>query len=90
MEREREIFGLTIDRRWAENTREEDQISNADYDRLLSENIVFVELHDANANNAIIECIARATPLLINPLPAVVEYLGRDYPLYYSSLEEAH
>ena len=89
IEKERQMLGLTIDGRWAENTREEDQVTNAEYDRLLSENIVFVELHDANANNVVIECIARATPLLINPLPAVVEYLGRDYPLYYSSLEEA-
>ena len=89
IERERQMLGLTIERRWAENTTEEDQVSNEEYDRLLSENIVFVELHDANANNVVIECIARATPLLINPLPAVVEYLGRDYPLYYSSLEEA-
>jgi tetratricopeptide (TPR) repeat protein len=89
MEKERQVLGLTVDRRWADNTREEDQVSNAEYDRLLSENIVFIELHDANANNVVIECIARATPLLINPLPAVIEYLGRDYPLYYSSLEEA-
>ena len=89
IERERQMLGLTIDRRWAENTTEEDQVSNEEYDRLLSENIAFVELHDANANNVVIECVARATPLLINPLPAVVEYLGHDYPLYYTSLEEA-
>jgi hypothetical protein len=89
METERQMLGLTIDERWARNTREEDQVSNTEYDRLLSENIVFVELHDANANNVVIECIARATPLLINPLPAVVEYLGTEYPLYYTSLEEA-
>ena len=43
----------------------------------------------ASANNAVIECIARGTPLLVNPLPAVVEYLGADYPFYFHSLEEA-
>jgi tetratricopeptide (TPR) repeat protein len=89
IETERRMLGLMIDRRWAENTREEQQVSNEEYDRLLSENIVFVELYDANANNVVIECIARATPLLINALPAVVEYLGPDYPLYFASLEEA-
>ena len=36
-----------------------------------------------------IECIARATPILVNPIPAVKEYLGKDYPLYFDSLEEA-
>ena len=60
-----------------------------DYDDLLSRNIVFLHLYDSSANNAIIECMARQTPLLVNPLPAVIEYLGPDYPLYFSSLSEA-
>lgn len=64
-------------------------LSDHDYDRLLAENIVFVCLYDASANNTVIECLARNTPLLINPLEAVKEYLGEDYPLYYYSLEEA-
>lgn len=59
------------------------------YDRLLSENIAFMHLYDTSANTAIIECIVRATPLLINPLAAVQEYLGPDYPFYFSTLEEA-
>lgn len=59
------------------------------YDQLLSENIVFIDLYDACANNAILECIARATPVLVNPLEAVVEYLGPDYPFYFQTLEEA-
>ena len=59
------------------------------YDQLLSESIVFIDLHDACANNAILECIARATPVLVNPLEAVVEYLGPGYPFYFHSLEEA-
>ena len=33
--------------------------------------------------------MARNTPILINPLPAIVEYLGREYPFYFTSLEEA-
>ena len=32
---------------------------------------------------------SRATPLLINPLPGVIEYLGADYPLYFETLAEA-
>ena len=62
---------------------------NEDYDILLSKNIVFVDLYDASANNAIIDCMVRATPILVNPLPAVVEYLGADYPLYFNTLDEA-
>ena len=64
-------------------------IPDGEYDRLLSENIVFLDLYDSSANNTIIECMARATPILINPLESVREYLGKEYPLYYHSLEEA-
>jgi len=63
--------------------------SNTAYDELLSCNVVFIRLIDASAVNTIIECIMRNTPIAINPLPAVVEYLGPNYPMYYSSLEEA-
>ena len=66
-----------------------DHLSNSEYDDLLSENIGFLELYDSSANNAVIECIARNTPLLVNKLPAVVEYLGEDYPLYFNDLSEA-
>ena len=60
-----------------------------EYDRLLSENIAFIQLYDSSANNAVIECMARATPLLVNPIEAVVEYLGKDYPFYFQTLDEA-
>lgn len=64
-------------------------LPNDEYDKLLSENVGFLNLYDSSANNAVIECIARSTPLLVNPLPSVVEYLGVDYPLYYCSYQEA-
>lgn len=64
-------------------------MSNSRYDQLLSANVVFCDLIDSSANNAIIECIVRDTPLLVNRLPAVEEYLGPDYPLFFSTLEEA-
>lgn len=64
-------------------------VSNNKYDQLLAGNIVFLDLHDASANNTIIECIIRNTPILVNPIEPVVEYLGSDYPFYFNSLEEA-
>ena len=42
----------------------------------------------ASANNVVVDCIAANTPLIINPHPAVVEYLGKEYPLYYSEFDE--
>lgn len=64
-------------------------IPHAAYDRLLAENIVILNLYDSSANNTLIECMVRHTPLLVNPVGAVVEYLGPDYPLYFDSLDEA-
>jgi len=64
-------------------------LGNDDYDGLLSENIVFLNLIDASAVNTVIECIVRCTPLLVNRLAAVEEMLGPDYPFYYETLTEA-
>lgn len=73
----------------ADNVQDRRHIPNADYDALLAENICFVSLYDASANNAVVECLVRGTPLLVNRLPAVEEYLGAGYPLYFRDLDEA-
>jgi len=64
-------------------------LENDEYDRLLSENIVFIKLVDASAVNTVIESIMRNTPLLVNRIEPVVEYLGKDYPFYYDDLDDA-
>jgi hypothetical protein len=66
-----------------------ESLDNDEYDELLSENIVFLELIDVSAANTILECIARKTPILVNKHPAVVEYIGADYPFYYENMREA-
>lgn len=80
---------IEVQKEFSENTFTLPYLSNDDYDELLSKNIGFVHLYDASANNAVVECIARGTPLLVNRLPAVVQYLGTEYPLYFDDLEEA-
>ena len=59
------------------------------YDKLLAENIVFLCLLDASAVNTVLECIVRNTPIVINRLPALEEFLGLDYPLFYEDFHEA-
>jgi hypothetical protein len=59
-----------------------------EYDKLLSNNIIFLDLIDAGANNAILECIIRNTPIIVNKIEPVIEYLGIDYPLYFTELDE--
>lgn len=60
-----------------------------EYDEMLSKNIMFLYLEDSSANTSILECIVRNTPVLVNRLPAVEEYLGKDYPLFYEDMEDA-
>lgn len=55
------------------------------YDQLLSENVVYMDLYDSSSSGVLVDCIARGTPVFVNRLPAVVEYLGEGYPLYIES-----
>ena len=66
-----------------------DDVSEAELGRLLTENIAFVNLYESNAVDTVIECIATATPLLVNAMPAVVEYLGPGYPFYMWCYDQA-
>lgn len=64
-------------------------VNDDEYDALLASCIVFLDLFDASAVNTIIECFVRNTPVLVNKISPVVEFLGEDYPFYYESLTEA-
>jgi hypothetical protein len=66
------------------------RLNNHEYDDMLAESIGFIDFFDTSANNSVIECISRNTPLLVNKHPAVVEYLGEDYPFYFDNIEEAN
>ena len=55
--------------------------SQDNYDRLLSENVAFLDLLDASANNAVLECLARGTRPARQSVSAVIEYLGQEIPL---------
>jgi hypothetical protein len=66
-----------------------DTLSNNDYDVLLSENIVFLNLIDCSAVNTVLECIVRNTPIIVNRHPALEEVLGTAYPGFYTSMLQA-
>lgn len=66
-----------------------DRICREDYDRLLAESVVFLDLVDSVANTTVIECLARNTPVLLNRSPGASEYLGSDYPLFFADLSQA-
>ena len=64
------------------------RLDNDEYDNLLSKSLVVLYLYDTSVNNTVIECISRGTPLLINRHPAISEYLGEDYPLFYDNMDD--
>jgi hypothetical protein len=64
------------------------RLSNEDYDHLLGNSYVVIDVYDASANNALIECIARNIPCFVNRIPAIEEYIGNDYPLLFNTMKE--
>lgn len=54
-----------------------------------SNSIFFMHLHDTFCPITLLECIASATPVVVNAIPAVRELLGADYPLYFFSYPDA-
>ena len=63
-------------------------LDNYKYEEIIVDNIVVTEIIGSSCNNGIIECIASATPILVNKLDSLIEYLGKDYPFYYHSKKE--
>lgn len=63
-----------------------ENVSNDEYDKLLSRNVVFLSLYDCAAVNTVNECISRRTPLIVNALPEIQRLLSDKYPLYWSDL----
>lgn len=66
------------------------RVDNNEYDNILSSSVAYVDLYDSSANNSVIECIASTTPILVNKIPSVQEYLGKKYPLYFKDISEAN
>ena len=66
-----------------ESVKSLDRVDDDTYDTLLTECVVALDMRDAGGTTAVVECMARATPICINNVGAVSEYLGIDYPLYH-------
>ena len=66
-------------------TGELDYKDDTEYIKLFNNNIIFGHYIDCSASNTILECIMCNTPIIVNNHPAIMEYLGKDYPLYYSN-----
>jgi len=59
-------------------------LENDEYDKLLSSSLVYLGLHETSANNALCECISSSVPFVSKNHPAITEYCGIDYPLFFN------
>jgi hypothetical protein len=60
-----------------------------EYDELLSQNAVFLNLVDAGHVDVVHECILRNTPVILNRLPALEDVLGAKFPGFYDHMHQA-
>jgi hypothetical protein len=65
-----------------------DYVPNDVFDHLLATSVAVAGFFDCSAANGVLDCIARCTPLVVNRHPAIVEYLGADYPLFFDEYDE--
>jgi len=64
------------------------RLEDPEYDNLMASSLVLCEYWDVSASNTVVEAIARCTPLLLNRHPALEEYLGAHYPLFFDELKD--
>lgn len=72
----------------SDDVEEIERCNDQEYDELLANNIIFVQVIKGAAMNIILECIIRSTPIIINRIRITEETLGKDYPLFYDDLDE--
>jgi hypothetical protein len=71
------------------NTEICDFMENEIYDKIFYNNIIFLDLYNCVANNIILECIMNNTPILVCFNKSITEYLGVDYPFYFTNYQDA-
>jgi hypothetical protein len=81
-------FSPYRDQSWVGDVHLVHEVNDSQYDYLMASSVILNQYWDVSASNTVVEAIARCTPLLVNRLPALVEYLGADYPLFFDELRD--
>jgi len=64
------------------------KITDTYYNELFKNSIVYLDLYASTCNNVILECIKTNCPIVINRLPPVEAYLGKEYPLFFENVHD--
>lgn len=63
-------------------------LKDLNYIDLFTKSIGYSFFDDCSASNSILEHIMSHTPLVVNRIPPVEEYLGKDYPLFLDCIND--
>lgn len=63
-------------------------LEKKEYINTFTKSIGYSYYDDCSASNSILEHIMTRTPLLVNRLPAIEEYIGADYPMFLDDMPE--
>lgn len=77
--------GVWVDKQERNSVDKVNHLNYENYLDMLTKNILYMELCEISANNTVLDAILMNTPLIVNKLDGVVEYLGENYPLYYEN-----
>jgi hypothetical protein len=75
-------------RPWVGTVEQMPVVDDREFDELMASSVILCEYWDVSASNTVIEAIARSTPIFVNRLPALEEYLGAGYPLFFDHLDQ--
>lgn len=64
------------------------KLSDEEYDEVILNSYIIIHQINASANNALLECIVKNIPVFLNRLPAVEEYIGSEYPLFFTNIKD--
>ena len=65
-----------------------EQLDDEEYSNIFKKSCIFADIIDCIANNTVLECIKFNTPIILRRSKSAEEYLGPDYPLFFSNINE--
>jgi hypothetical protein len=65
-----------------------EKLKSDDYDNMLTNSVILLDLIEASASDTLLECIMTCTPVYVKRHPAIIEYIGKDYPLLFDEVDQ--
>jgi hypothetical protein len=63
-------------------------IENDEYIKIFETSILYMDVFDVTASNLLLECIRCETPIILKRHPALEQYIGAEYPLFFDNVTD--